>query len=176
MRFLVFSLALGFCGCLLNVAQTDPRATETPIRYTVIDKLPAALAKAFQRDGWTAEITRTKTNGLAAQNPNEIWSESHLEFTIMTKRNEAEEELFPLELYGPALKKIKSRMSDAISEQGGELIDTVYSEVYRERQMDVVYKFGAVAGRITLRILPRTNRDDETRTKVEIVIHEQPVE
>ena len=75
--------------------------------------------------------------------------------------------------YTPILETLRKRLRDLVEDYGGEQVDWLIHEGYKERTLEFKYKQGQVTGRVRVRMTPKTDRPEEMTTRVEVVVREQ---
>jgi hypothetical protein len=134
------------------------------------------LEKLLQGEGWTAKVVSHERLGRVATNAGEDWSEDLLILDLAAQARDQSEVLIPVQAYLPILASLRRQIRDVVEDAGGQQLEYTFSETYHERSLMFRYQSGTVLGYVLVRIFPKTERDDERLTRLELTVHEQPAE
>ena len=170
--WLVGGVAFLAAACTVGRPMTAP--APTPVRTSLIDAATPLLEKQLRNEGWESQVVDTAKRGQTAVNVEEMWDENTATVTFTAKRPDGEPKLLRPEESAVLIRGMRSDIRKVILSWGGEALDTIEGEGYRERWIVIPYKFDRILGTVRLRFGPATDRAEETTNRLEVVIREQP--
>jgi len=174
MRAFVFTPGVGLlflCGCAGTTSFQS--APATAVRTSILEKIPSILERSLRGAGWQPEITATDKTGNIALNSKETWDETATTITFTVRVDDAEPKLLSTNQSAAVLTKLKSFLTSAIENAGGEVLETIDGEAYREKLLSMTYKYEKVVGTIKITLSPVTDQPEETQNRFQLVVREQ---
>jgi len=168
-------LAAGLGGCA-NTGSTLQSTPATVIRFNALESLPPMLERGLKRSGWESEFRIAAKTGQTSLNPTESWDESAAAMTFQARKGvDGPPVLLSPEESGVVLRRVRSELKDAVRAAGGEVVETVDTEAFREKTTTITYTIDRVAGTIKLNISAASDRAEETANRFVLTVREQAI-
>lgn len=150
--------------------------SESAVRLPLRDRVVGLVEKQLTGEGWTATVVSRTSDGRISTNVSDFWSEDVYTLDVAAKQTQADDTpiLISMNEAVRILETLRKKIRDVVEDNGGEQLDYVINEGFRERSLVFRYKSGGMVGWVQVRVFPKTDRPDENVTRIEITIHELP--
>ena len=148
--------------------------SESAVRLPLRDRVAGLVEKQLTGEGWTSTIVSRTTDGRVSTNTSDVWSEDVYTFDVAAKQTDGTPILISMNEATRILEALRKRIRDVVEGNGGEQLDYVINEAFRERTLVFRYTSGSLIGWVQVRIFPKNDRPDEEITRIEVTIHELP--
>jgi hypothetical protein len=166
-------LCVLLAGCSVT-RNTNPQPPPSAVRTTLDDTIRAVAVRRLAGDGWRATVTDIARSGQSADNPDEVWQESVWVVTFVAHGPDGTPRLLRQPEMAAVLRGMQSSVWGLVWGAGGDVQDPAEGEGFRERWVFCPYKLTGAAGWARITLGPLTGKDEETVSRLELVIRELP--